>query len=51
MIGSKVKGQGFREESNGQKAAVTYYNVSADAVVGGHTKFVNVKPQDRKSVV
>ena len=45
VIGSKVKGQGFREESNGQKTAVTYYNVSADEVVGGHTKFVNVKPQ------
>ena len=45
VIGSKVKGQGFRAESNGQKSTVTYYNVSADEVVGGHTKFVNVKPQ------
>ena len=45
VIGSKVKGQGFRAESSGQKSTVTYYNVSADEVVGGHTKFVNVKPQ------
>lgn len=45
VVGSNVKGQGFNVKESAVKTTTTSYNVSADKVIGGSVKFVNVKPQ------